>query len=164
MANHKLQRFHTDGAGELCQDAPKIYANRRGHTIKKTAKGSPRSNGCSEIAIGILKICARVALRQAKLPNSYWSYAVEDCAAKLNKITKKNSKKSHGQLFFNDSETKIQSLLPFGTLGYIPNKVRKPPTLTPRGLLRRFLGTVNPSIMRVLDPVSNTRDMPRQPL
>ena len=145
---YQIKRMHSDGAPELCEGAPKLYANSSGITITRTAPDAPASNGQAERAVRTLKDCMRSQLADANLPNKWWDEAARDCVTKYNSIPFGNGGKSPHEVLFG----KISNYpnIAFGTRGVIPDRSQNKKALAARSIACRYISPQSESLVTVV--------------
>jgi hypothetical protein len=75
-ATRKVKFLYTDGGTEFINRTLKEYCAKNGIQLHYPPPRTPKWNGFAERAVRTIKDGARVLLRQAGLPDSFWYYAV----------------------------------------------------------------------------------------
>ncbi|GBN05325.1 Retrovirus-related Pol polyprotein from transposon TNT 1-94 [Araneus ventricosus] len=151
--NPDLYKIRCDNAKEYVSGELARYCKKSGVMIDPAPPYSPPLNGVAERANRYLLEKARALIYEAKLPKSYWGYAVQTAAYLKNRIPNQTV----GNLPFDLKYGKppdLNIINVFGCDAYmrVPDNLRK--KLDPKSKKMIFIGYSTMGY-RLLDPVTN---------
>ena len=95
QTNRTLKHFHSDGGGEYHSNALLKFFKEQGTLVTTTTRNTPQHNGKAEVYNRMVLQTARAMLFHARLPVSFWKYAVLTAVYLLNRSVPSSHKKEH---------------------------------------------------------------------
>ena len=121
-----VRSFYTDGGREFNHARTTLEA--RGVELGGSTAYTPQSNGLAERHVGIILTAARAALHQARLPISYWDYAVQHVSWCKNVVKHSKTKRTPCEMAMGLRPMDLPHVRPFGCrMLYHPVTARLPP-------------------------------------
>ena len=152
----KMLKFRTDGGGEYTSKEFEDFLSEEGIQSEKTPADTPQLNGVSERKNRTLIDKVVPMLNDAKLPQSFWPYALGQAVYILNRspTSSLNINKTPFELYYNTKPT-LTSLREFGCTAWAHVlKKNRPTKLSPRSIKCKFIGLAEAKkAFRLWDPV-----------
>ena len=121
-----VKSFYSDGGREFNHARTTLEA--RGVDMGGSTAYTPQSNGLAERHVGVILTAARAALHQARLPVTYWDYAVQHVAWCKNMVKHSTTKRTPYEMAMGHASTELPHVRPFGCrMLYHPVTARLPP-------------------------------------
>ena len=130
----------SDRGGEFLGRNFEILCNKRGIQREYTSAGAPQQNGIVERKIALLIETARCMIADSRLPEKFWSFALQYAAYCMNRFpTVANEGKSPHELF-HKSLPDLSLMRVFGSTCYFKINKQNLSKFEPRGKLGCFIG------------------------
>ena len=116
----RVNYFRSDGGGEYGSRELAAHFESKGIHHEKTNAYTPQENGVAERMNRTIVEMARALLRDANLPNTYWSFAVNHAAYIINRMPTRTLKQSITPFeAYTGNKPSIAHLRIFGCKGYV---------------------------------------------
>lgn len=141
MKNSYPSGFRSDNASEFLQ--LQEFADENGIEYSLATPGSHNQNPNAERSIRTINEMASALLRDANMPNEYWSYAVEHVAYIRNRIpVAKLGFKTPYEVLLGKKPT-LKYLRRFGCRCYVLNPIKSNRKIGQKSLIARYLGNTS---------------------
>ncbi|SGY95913.1 BQ5605_C036g11527 [Microbotryum silenes-dioicae] len=122
-----IKFVRSDNGGEFLNRSFEAEFTRLGITHEFTARYTPKQNGKAERANGSLFAMVRAMLKDAGLPGSYWTYALDMATFIANRMQHPRFKKKTIFEIFYGKKPSVGHLRPFGAIAFVllPRQLRR---------------------------------------